>query len=131
MTGIFENVQIKGGLGNALAAPNQLDNALDIQPQTDFSIFPNPATDEVTLQLHQFIGEAIDLRIYNLTGQLIQQKRFSLVENATERLNINALDAGTYIVEIQSNGQQFSKKLIVLSWQMMPYHLRTNKNWYY
>ena len=114
VTGTFENVQVgAGSTGNSFVAPIPSGGTLESQPQADFSIYPNPAVDEVTVQIHPFIGETVDLKIYNLNGQVVQQKYFPIVEHASERLNISTLDAGTYIVEIQSGGQRVSKKLVV------------------
>ncbi len=113
VTGIFENVSVVGGVGNALMAPPPVGNALDISPEMDFTLYPNPATDLVQLQFDQFIDKPVDLRIYNQLGQIVVQFQWKNLDGGAQQINIGDLQAGTYIVEISSEEKRVSKKLVV------------------
>ncbi len=111
VTGTFENISIISGSA-PLVAPNEVDitSAFD---QAGFSVFPNPATDEVNLQINQFIGKAVEIQFYNLYGQTILYRQLEEVAFSTEKFATNLLPPGTYMVEIRSEGQSVMEKLVV------------------
>ena len=67
------------------------------------SLYPNPATDAVTLQLGEHNGGT--LRVVNLMGQVVKQ--VELEANTLQRtLNLNGLPAGQYVVSfVHEHGQ--------------------------
>lgn len=110
--GTFENVMVNGGMGYSFAAPLPTGDLLEVQPQIDFSLYPNPATENINLQLDQFIGESVELKIFNLYGQIVYHRHIPILEEPTESLNIYTLSPGTYLVEIQTGDHRISKKLV-------------------
>jgi hypothetical protein len=69
------------------------------------SIYPNPATNNVTIDGADNIEGVL---ITNIVGQVVQ------VENNTDNnISVAGLDAGIYFVNIEVNGQVVTKKLIV------------------
>lgn len=113
MTGVFENVQINGGVGNVLAAPIEIGDIPASQPHSNFSLFPNPATDEVHLKFESIISNEIVVRIYNHMGQIVLQQNWEEVSHTTQTLNVSDLPSGTYVVEAISGNERISKKLVV------------------
>lgn len=72
------------------------------------SIYPNPASDVLTIESVQDINS---IYIYNITGQMINS--YNQVENHQLNIDITSLPAGIYIVSlIDKNNQIVSKKLI-------------------
>ena len=73
-----------------------------------FSIYPNPAMDEITIQWHGEMVQSTEIIVYNLFGQLIKQVDVAQQTGLnTMNLAINELPAGMYILQvvgIQSTG---------------------------
>jgi hypothetical protein len=76
---------------------------------SDFSIFPNPATESITLDwLHN--SEVLDLNIFNLQGQLILNK----IVTKNNPVNIKSLNKGMYFYRLSDKVEAvYSGKLIV------------------
>lgn len=72
------------------------------ESEITYSIYPNPATDNITVNVENF--RTID--IYNNCGQLVK----STNEN---NININDLEAGVYFVSVIFNNENVSVKKIV------------------
>ena len=69
------------------------------------SLFPNPVVNEIT------ITGAVDatVKVYNINGHTMLTKTIS---NATESLDVSSFSAGIYIVEIQTDNNISSRKII-------------------
>lgn len=69
----------------------------------EINAFPNPATNQLTLQLNAanfFKGNAV-LAIYDLTGKLLSDQTIEISELTTPySLNINYLPKGTYVLKV-------------------------------
>jgi hypothetical protein len=74
----------------------------------DIQLYPNPASDQVTVSSQQFSGK-VRVVIYNQLGQL--QKQFTF-EGAEKRISLDGLASGLYIVQIDVGGQTLSRKLL-------------------
>ncbi|MFN8286353.1 MAG: M43 family zinc metalloprotease [Chitinophagales bacterium] len=107
----FENVT---GWGNVLYLDNiNLDNnaalAINEVAKVKVQLLPNPAKDNVTLQLpanHNFTK----LVIYNALGEAVMQTNIS-----SNRLNINLaqLSTGLYFIHLQGNNAQQTERLLI------------------
>ncbi|MBY8963004.1 PQQ-dependent sugar dehydrogenase [Flavobacterium sp. D11R37] len=90
-------------LGGTMSAPAFSGSA--------FSLYPNPATDVVTVKS----GNDINLTaaaVYDLSGKLLMQQQFSVSSENT--VNISDLPAGIYLMQLTgSNGNVYSHKLSV------------------
>lgn len=77
----------------------------DIKTNSSFEVFPNPATNAITV-----LGNTIQsVAFYNLNGQ----QMLKYLANETNEYSISVLPVGSYIVRINtSEGQQF-KQIIV------------------
>ncbi len=79
---------------------NELENS--------FSIYPNPAQNEVRIQSDIPISE---IKIYNYIGQLCFYR--NLLNTVDYKINIEDLNVGVYIIEFQLNNQTQKSKLII------------------
>ncbi|MCA1751061.1 MAG: T9SS type A sorting domain-containing protein [Cryomorphaceae bacterium] len=73
--------------------------------QADFTVYPNPASDFVNVQL----GEGLQLErvnVYSALGRLVKSGRSSV-------LSINELAKGTYVLEVITNQGKAAKAIIV------------------
>ncbi len=75
-----------------------------------FSIYPNPASDIVTLNIDNANNAVLTLNIYNVIGKLISS--VTLKQNQ-KQIHIGDLSNGIYIVEIKSKELSEKQKLII------------------
>ncbi len=76
---------------------------------TDFSVYPNPFTNELNIQLPESVKEDYVFKISDLTGKIIHsqiQNEKSFVWNGA------SLPKGIYILTIESNGKTVAKKIM-------------------
>ncbi len=96
--------------GTALCSVPNLSTANVISIEKNITIFPNPATDILQINLgNDFLENDVQtVSIYDLKGSLVYKTlRFSPV------LNIKNVSKGAYLVKIQFSNSVVSKKLIV------------------
>ena len=72
-------------------------------------LFPNPASDKVTINVTDVKGEYL-VRIYNNLGFMVKSETANL---ASYEINTSALPAGMYIMEITGKDFSGKKKLII------------------
>ena len=72
----------------------------------DFSIFPNPATNQLNIQSENVAIQ--HLEIFNLSGKRVLQQTY----NATEAIDVSSLAKGLYIIKIETDSGSFTKKLV-------------------
>lgn len=77
----------------------------------EFKMWPNPAQDNVNIQLSSKINGTVHIQLFNINGKQVAQFTRDASENI--QLNINKLKAGLYLMKINSNQLSFTKKLLV------------------
>ncbi len=78
----------------------------------EFKIYPNPASDILTLEWKNFLNEKIELRIYDLFGKKISE--FTIQSSPGKyQLDISQLKDGIYFMMIQ-NGQHLTHHQFVV-----------------
>lgn len=80
-----------------------------IEPQT--TIYPNPTTGIVLIQNPNAEGEKVEIKLYDITGQLIQTYSTT---NAQFELNLEQYESGVYLITIMNNatGEVNSVKVV-------------------
>jgi len=71
----------------------------------DFLVYPNPASDIVTIQLRD---DAVlqKVNLYNVLGQLVKTESKQLI-------NVSGLERGSYFIEVITTKGKATKKLII------------------
>lgn len=70
-----------------------------------FSIYPNPATDELVIKYSQSFDDA-EINIYSMLGQKV------MTTTLTPTINISSLSKGAYVLKITKEKKEFIFKLI-------------------
>ncbi len=109
-TASFGDVAVIGG--NPVLA--RFNSDLILAEGLDFSLFPNPTSGELTLNLASYTGKTLRLEVYNLQGQLLQTTKIEEAQS-TERLDLSAYQNGMYLVKLKAEGQPDVTKRVVLS----------------
>jgi hypothetical protein len=73
-------------------------------------LYPNPTTDLVNISSQDFSSE-IQLAVFNISGQQVYSKIRTPQSNHVV-LDISSLDSGLYFLQIASEGNRITKKLI-------------------
>jgi hypothetical protein len=78
-----------------------------------FSVYPNPAVNQVTLTFHSIpVPEGVLIRLINSQGQLI--KTIDIHKDQVQfNMDIPGLSPGLYVVNFFYSGRSFSERLII------------------
>ena len=75
-------------------------------------LFPNPARQELTIQLAQAATSLVKINVYNLSGQVLRQQTISEGDQSVQ-MDVSDLPPSLYLVEIQlASGQKEVLKLM-------------------
>ncbi len=78
---------------------------------TQFKVYPNPVVDEVLYLESTTDSKIISVELYNLSGQVLLNKKFAKVEKA--KLSIPNFAKGQYFIKVETDKGAFSKKIMV------------------
>ncbi|MBN2729717.1 MAG: T9SS type A sorting domain-containing protein [Bacteroidales bacterium] len=81
------------------------------EPEVDLDIYPNPASDILTINSASLIGEDISAKVYNAAGQTMLQSQIQYT--GSMQLDVSTLDAGVYMVQIESENNVLNRKFII------------------
>jgi hypothetical protein len=85
----------------------------DIQNNSAVELFPNPAMNSITIDLHQLASGPVVIEIYNSVGQSISSEQFN--GGGSVEINLTSLSKGIYFAKIQQqDGILLTKKIIKL-----------------
>jgi len=106
-----------GGLGNGKTyfTKELLTNVgiNDIENKTNFSIYPNPATNNLTLLLNHNKTEILTVEIYNIAGKVVQKKQLTTNAGVQQyNFNISDLSSGFYVLSIHSDNFKLTQKFV-------------------
>ena len=88
----------------------QVSNTLINDEKVELSVYPNPATDNVTIELSNVIDNP-QLRIIDVSGSVVRQHQG--ISNNQINMDVSDLPRGIYIVELRGrNSELFKTKLI-------------------
>lgn len=76
-----------------------------------FNLFPNPASNQITLQWNEFYGGQIEIRVYNTVGELIYFEEAGNFRNKT--LNTSQWLNGIYFVQVETADGVSTKKVMI------------------
>jgi hypothetical protein len=102
VTATFANVSYSGGNTNP-AAPGQLTTH-NPSWATDFSVYPNPTSGELNLDLTQYAGRSVRIELYSMEGRLLQFAEVDEVNTFIEQIELSAYQSGMYLVKVKSEG---------------------------
>ncbi len=78
--------------------------------EIDVFIYPNPFEETINLDFEEILVDEITITLHNIIGQLIHQQTFDPSESLT--LQFNNLPIGAYVLRGQMRSQTFAAKLI-------------------
>jgi hypothetical protein len=86
----------------------------DVTNSQNIQLFPNPATDKITLTSAKSINSAVNVNIVDLAGRVAQHVSFNnMTAKAQQTIDISKLAKGVYFVKVATPQSEFVEKLIV------------------
>ncbi|MBL0328106.1 MAG: T9SS type A sorting domain-containing protein [Bacteroidetes bacterium] len=76
-----------------------------------FEVYPNPASQSVSVDLTAFNGEKVVVSVMNTLGQRLQST--AVVANGIQTLNIEGYASGMYFIQVEMNGKTSTSKLSI------------------
>jgi hypothetical protein len=110
---VFRNVQIAGSSsagtnslavdqGNDGVVPGLDHGALPSAEHMDLSVFPNPATDQLTLKFGTELPELSTITLRNQLGQIMKQEQLRKPDTQMD-WDISSLSTGAYFLEVSTS----------------------------
>lgn len=90
--------------------------AIRLAKQTKAQVWPSPFSSQLNVQVEQEAGATLDVKIYNMTGVLVYNKRQTTTAgtNTIQLVDqVSKLSAGMYVIELVSNNSKIYSETIV------------------
>jgi hypothetical protein len=86
----------------------------NVKPEKSFTIFPNPAHQELSIITSKYSADSYYIQILSVTGRLMMNLKFDNNPNQpTTLVNISALSAGVYFLKAGNSNRYEVQKLLV------------------
>ncbi len=110
----FENVSCVGSTPPpTLSTPEQGSGLTDATTDMEISVYPNPATDVVNVNLPGLVGKTAEITLINTIGKVVLRQNFAEA-NATEQIELNNLPNGVYLLQVTSEGNLIGTKRVMI-----------------
>lgn len=91
-----------------------IDGINDLLSAHNVSIYPNPATSDLNIEVNSTKNSVVEVDLLNLLGQTVLMEQFRMNQGMnTSTMNISNLENGLYIVRLKSGGDTFMKKIVI------------------
>lgn len=86
---------------------------IPIDELLSFSLVPNPVLDELNIQIKSFEEKTTNIRIFNHSGQVVQEEQFIAQAGRNNRsFDVGKLAAGVYIVQVKQGSHTFTEEFV-------------------
>lgn len=93
-------------LGSIVCITTRLNNNNDV---LNANIFPNPASDEITIKFSTELNEPAQIQLFDIAGRVVLEQTIAKNEST---LNIESLERGSYIIVFRQKQKVSYHKLI-------------------
>ncbi|RYZ51770.1 MAG: T9SS type A sorting domain-containing protein [Sphingobacteriales bacterium] len=109
-------MKLTSGFGNNLFIDDiTVSNTLDVPGQElpQFSIYPNPATDRITVKATKSFSDDVTLQVSDMAGKLV---RSMTITQGVQQIDIDvaSLVNGTYVLSIKSGDAVSQEKITIM-----------------
>ena len=87
----------------------------DLLPEKGITVFPNPARDEVFLDLRDYYEKEVDVVIYNTMSREAYRKHIPRVSKDLEKIPLDNFTNGVHIINVNGKGIRPSSKKLIIS----------------
>ena len=79
----------------------------------DFKIWPNPNTGTFTVSLTASSTDNVNLVLYDIRGRKVFSKSYTSNYTFNERISLESLASGLYLLEVENGTQKEIKKIVI------------------
>lgn len=80
--------------------------------EMNISIFPNPASDLLAIQISGLVKEDVNLELMDLSGRMIESKKINKGQTICY-FDVQTIYSGTYIIKISNSNQNLTRKVVI------------------
>ncbi len=86
-----------------------------LSSESNFTVFPNPASTQATVKLNMPSQEQVDVEVYDLMGKKVATLYNGTLASGETELNLNGsgLSSGMYIVKVSAGGSSSTRKVML------------------
>ncbi|MEO0331703.1 MAG: putative Ig domain-containing protein, partial [Bacteroidota bacterium] len=89
---------------------NTITSLGDELPQ-GIQLYPNPATQTLSLEIGSDGGKLVGYRLLNVQGKVLQTRLLNFQRSI--RINVSSLPQGFYLLEIQTSNRTFQRRVLI------------------
>lgn len=93
---------------------NTLTNVKEIEVLESIQLAPNPTTDQTNLTIQLSQAKAVEVSVFNVMGQLIQQYPLQSSDTFQYMLDLSNRNSGIYFVRINVEGKVHTERLLLI-----------------
>ena len=92
------------------------DNVEELTADDVFSIYPNPVSDELTLQLDMKKAEGVSIQVTDMAGRIVHQENWAQLSRGESRKTIptRSLTGGMYLLTLSIGDRTYTKVFTVI-----------------
>ena len=102
------------GILKAIFEPNTITNTSELPPVLQLSIFPNPASQHLSIAFQLPEATPVSWRIVDILGREIEKRTELIPEKSTLTLDTSKWAKGTYIFQAKSKFGSWTEKLLLI-----------------
>jgi hypothetical protein len=109
LTGFYTDA----GVENMLVCRYTNDSLVSNIPaphHTSFILYPQPATDHVTIHLDLIPGDIVHAELFSSEGKII--RKYTL-NNFSQTIDVSSISPGAYFIKLKGSNHQFKSKLFI------------------
>ena len=87
-------------------------STIDKKLEVDISIYPNPTSDYLTINFHNYLAMDAEVRLYDVIGNVVLEES---LKGASTILNLQDLNAGVYVYKVYDGDSEiYSGQVVVI-----------------
>jgi hypothetical protein len=87
--------------------------SIHVPLNTKFTVYPNPASSEIRLQLNRSGNEKATVTVTEITGKTVIQKQFTTNQGLIV-IPTTGLNTGSYIVKLVTGTEEYSQRVLII-----------------
>lgn len=85
----------------------------DVNFINEITLYPNPATNEITFEMNNVLNGYVNLDIYDISGKHIQNIKLNPSEELLkQKINISEFASGIYFINFRINNKEYLRKFV-------------------
>lgn len=112
---IYKSIPEIGGVISGYSNLQPPFYLINPEKEVNFSFFSNPVGEKIGVELNNFSDETLigPLKIFNVEGELVMKETEVFEKSSFEEIDVSSLSKGNYLLTLNINGENKSKKLII------------------